>query len=126
LFRRAKVDASDRLRGTSSSIQTRSKSERSIESQFSSAKPIIYHNELGQLIVNNEVVGDLCDCLIENCSGCFFDCPECGSNKCGPICRSRRTQFAYCVAEQRQKSVQIQRYNPHRGFIRPLSPEKSN
>lgn len=130
LPRRAKVDASDRLRGSTSAIQTRSRSERFADNQFISpqrqqpAKPIIHHNDVGHLIVNNEFVDDPCDCLIQGCPGCFFGCPECASNKCGPICRSRRNQFAYCVAEQRQKSIQVQRYNPHRGVIRCSSPEK--
>lgn len=28
-----------------------------------------------------------CDCLNENCPGCFFPCPKCRSAKCGSECR---------------------------------------
>ncbi|CAG9769114.1 unnamed protein product [Ceutorhynchus assimilis] len=34
---------------------------------------------------------DLCDCLSEQCAGCFFNCIRCGSPKCGTTCRVHRT-----------------------------------
>ncbi|XP_063294779.1 ARL14 effector protein [Pelobates fuscus] len=33
---------------------------------------------------------DLCDCLDEECLGCFYACKKCGSNKCGIECRCDR------------------------------------
>ncbi|KAI6175489.1 UDP-galactose transporter [Aphelenchoides bicaudatus] len=117
--RKAKVNASDRLRGT----RTKPERQEFMSPQKHQIKPVICHNQNGELMVNGEVVADLCDCLQESCTGCFFRCPECGSNKCGPLCRRQRQQFAYCVAEQRQKTVQpawVQNFHNKMEEKRPL------
>lgn len=43
---------------------------------------------------------DMCDCLNIKCGGCFFPCPKCKSNKCGPTCRvNRRFKYNSCEDE---------------------------
>ncbi|KAK2495814.1 hypothetical protein MC885_013178, partial [Smutsia gigantea] len=49
------------------------------------------YDRSGKLICND---ADLCDCLEKNCLGCFYPCPKCNSNKCGPECRCSR-QWVY-------------------------------
>ncbi|KAH8260741.1 hypothetical protein KR038_010434 [Drosophila bunnanda] len=36
---------------------------------------------------------DICDCMNEECDGCWYGCRCCGSTKCGPQCRSNRKFF---------------------------------
>lgn len=45
------------------------------------------YSRSGKLVCND---ADLCDCLEKNCLGCFYPCPKCNSNKCGPECRCNR------------------------------------
>nr|CAH7769517.1 unnamed protein product [Callosobruchus chinensis] len=33
---------------------------------------------------------DICDCLNEDCVGCFFECSKCSSQKCSVECRVHR------------------------------------
>ncbi|XP_051824629.1 ARL14 effector protein-like isoform X1 [Antechinus flavipes] len=54
---------------------------------FSVNKVMKKYDRNGRLICNN---ADLCDCLEESCPGCFYPCPKCNSNKCGPECRCNR------------------------------------
>ncbi|XP_036888141.1 ARL14 effector protein-like isoform X1 [Sturnira hondurensis] len=50
-------------------------------------KVVRKYDKSGRLICND---ADLCDCLEKNCLGCFYPCPKCNSNKCGPECRCGR------------------------------------
>ncbi|XP_014316165.1 ARL14 effector protein-like [Myotis yumanensis] len=55
------------------------------------------YDKSGRLICND---ADLCDCLEKNCLGCFYPCPKCNSNKCGPECRcSRKWVYDAIVTE---------------------------
>lgn len=55
------------------------------------------YDKSGRLICND---ADLCDCLEKNCLGCFYPCPKCNSNKCGPECRcGRKWVYDALVAE---------------------------
>ncbi|KAL9897471.1 ARL14 effector protein-like [Glossina fuscipes fuscipes] len=36
---------------------------------------------------------DVCDCMDDDCPGCWFECVKCGSTKCGPECRKNRNFF---------------------------------
>lgn len=42
------------------------------------------------LISNKKTENDACDCLNENCSGCWYPCETCGSNKCSTFCRTTK------------------------------------
>ena len=53
------------------------------------------YDEKGILIpkTGSDLGMDICDCLRENCKGCFFECKSCQSQKCGNTCRSNRNTF---------------------------------
>ncbi|XP_075224626.1 ARL14 effector protein [Lycorma delicatula] len=53
----------------------------------STKKPATLYNEKGTHIGTGK---DLCDCLVEDCPGCFFPCPRCRSFRCGHECRVSR------------------------------------
>ncbi|XP_041042093.1 ARL14 effector protein-like [Carcharodon carcharias] len=54
------------------------------ESKF---KALRKYDNTGRLLFNGI---DLCDCLDENCPGCFYPCSKCSSWKCGSTCRCNR------------------------------------
>ncbi|CAD5218740.1 unnamed protein product [Bursaphelenchus okinawaensis] len=76
-------------------------------------KPTGYtYDQQGRLLYRGTIIGDQCDCLRDECEGCFFPCKSCLSPKCGPICRSQRTCIAYCTADITSgNEPQITRFN---------------
>ncbi|XP_053305181.1 ARL14 effector protein [Spea bombifrons] len=61
----------------------------STDRQILPSKNKVYDSN-GILLSNGR---DLCDCLDENCLGCFYECKKCGSHKCGVECRCDRKWF---------------------------------
>ncbi|KFP71700.1 ARL14 effector protein-like, partial [Acanthisitta chloris] len=59
------------------------------------------YDQHGRLLCNNI---DLCDCLDVDCLGCFYPCPKCNSNKCGPQCRCNR-EWVYDAIETEAGNV---------------------
>ena len=54
---------------------------------FSPKRAVKKYDRKGRLLVNQ---ADLCDCLNEECPGCFYPCSKCKSTKCGPPCGGNR------------------------------------
>lgn len=51
------------------------------------------YDKAGRVNINGVKI-DVCDCMELNCSGCFYPCYRCGSEKCGTHCRRYR-RFMY-------------------------------
>ncbi|KAI6058362.1 ARL14 effector protein-like isoform X2 [Aix galericulata] len=68
---------------------------------FNKPKIMKKYDKHGRLLCNNI---DLCDCLEKNCLGCFYPCPKCNSNKCGPECRCNR-KWVYDTIETEDGNV---------------------
>ena len=65
------------------------------EAEDTSKDSFKYHRQL------NHGDDDICDCLIQDCPGCWFSCPKCSSNKCGPECK---TGSLRCIEAEAQVS----------------------
>jgi len=48
------------------------------------------YDEYGNIRWNG---ADVCDCMNEECVGCWSECGNCGSTRCGPQCRVNRKFF---------------------------------
>ncbi|XP_075595909.1 ARL14 effector protein-like isoform X3 [Balearica regulorum gibbericeps] len=62
------------------------------------------YDKHGRLLCNNI---DLCDCLEKNCLGCFYPCPKCNSNKCGPECRCNRKWVYDTIATEAGSVISV-------------------
>ncbi|KAG8564445.1 hypothetical protein GDO81_016472 [Engystomops pustulosus] len=69
-----------------STREKRRQTKTSAAGQTIPSKNKVYDSR-GILLSNGR---DLCDCLDEDCMGCFYACRKCGSNKCGVECRCDR------------------------------------
>uniref|UniRef100_H3AKY4 ARF like GTPase 14 effector protein n=2 Tax=Latimeria chalumnae TaxID=7897 RepID=H3AKY4_LATCH len=67
-------------------LQSKQQTHANADRQMMPAKSKVYDSQ-GLLLFNRM---DLCDCLDEDCLGCFYPCPNCGSRKCGVECRCDR------------------------------------
>ncbi|XP_069759060.1 ARL14 effector protein-like isoform X1 [Narcine bancroftii] len=67
-------------------LQTKQPSQSNADRQTMPIKSKVYDSQ-GLLILSGL---DRCDCLDEDCLGCFYPCPSCGSQKCGIECRCDR------------------------------------
>lgn len=71
----------------SSSREMRKVHRRIAEDRSNSGKLQTLYDSHGHFLDDGS---DLCDCLEEDCPGCFFPCPKCSSEKCGFACRCNR------------------------------------
>ncbi|XP_055858992.1 ARL14 effector protein [Episyrphus balteatus] len=58
-----------------------------------SSKNSLY-DEYGRVKHNK---ADVCDCMDEECNGCWFECESCMGTKCGIQCRVNRKFFYDCI-----------------------------
>ncbi|VDN60906.1 unnamed protein product [Dracunculus medinensis] len=70
---------------------------------------LLYHDEDGNLVLQDGTLIKLCDCLQKECSGCHFPCRNCGSQMCGPECQKGR-HFVIESIELHQSPLQIRKH----------------
>lgn len=80
------------------------KKVKSFDAANYKARPQRHYNARGIHIKTNK---DACDCLQDDCPGCHFPCPKCGSQKCGDECRCNRNYAYEQIEEEGHPGVYI-------------------
>ncbi|XP_068144475.1 ARL14 effector protein-like [Drosophila tropicalis] len=67
------------------------------------------YDEYGNIRSNGR---DVCDCMNDDCDGCWSPCLSCGSTKCGPQCRVNRKFFYECIVYDGKDLSIVNKYFP--------------
>lgn len=79
-------------------ISDRGKRRETVERKVEKIRP--HYDAKGHFIHPDvEEPIKICDCLSQDCEGCFPPCDKCSSRMCGPICRVNRNMIPMSITE---------------------------
>ncbi|XP_015115240.1 ARL14 effector protein [Diachasma alloeum] len=78
------------------------KNTQQIRRLYPGSKKHVLYDESGIFMQNGM---NLCDCLRQDCPGCHYPCPKCGSTKCGHECRIHRRWAYECIENEGSDTV---------------------